>query len=130
MTPWFLAIGWLQPNEPFRKITFLIALGMIMGAAVVDMSLILFRACSARGRSRSQTVEQEDWKQTNTRRSSPGWCSGASLVIVGSQVLHQPLGYVVIAVVLVFVFVMVNGIIARHHRLEPHLLRLRASPWS
>ncbi|MGZ5205770.1 MAG: OPT/YSL family transporter, partial [Caldimonas sp.] len=33
--PWFISVGWLAPGEPFRKITFLIALGTIMGAAIV-----------------------------------------------------------------------------------------------
>ena len=50
-----MSIGWLEPGDPFRKITFLIALGMIMGAAIVDMSLILLRGLAARaGRSRAE----------------------------------------------------------------------------
>src|SRR4029078_5008319 len=69
MMPYFISIGWLQPNEPFRKITFLIALGMIMGAAIVDVSLILFRAWQrSRQVGAEKGVEQEDWKKTNTRR--------------------------------------------------------------
>src|ERR1700724_4145663 len=35
---------------------------------------------------------------------------GIGIVVTGSQVLHQPLGYLVFAVLLVFVFAMVNGI--------------------
>src|SRR5438045_5086395 len=69
MIPYFVSIGWLQPGDPFRKITFLIALGMIMGAALIDVSLILFRAYQrARQRAAEKVVEQEDWKRTNTRR--------------------------------------------------------------
>jgi uncharacterized oligopeptide transporter (OPT) family protein len=110
MMPYFISIGWLQPNEPFRKITFLIALGMIMGAAIVDVSLILFRAWQ-RSRQVRTVVEQEDWKHTNTRRLV-AWVVfwGVCIVIVGSQVLHQPVGYLVMAVLLVFVFALVNGI--------------------
>ena len=49
MMPYFVSIGWLQPGDPFRKITFLIALGMILGAALIDVTLILFaRHTSAR----------------------------------------------------------------------------------
>ncbi len=41
MTPWFVDAGWLAPGEPYRKATFLVALGMIMGAAVVDLAQLL-----------------------------------------------------------------------------------------
>ena len=112
MMPYFVSIGWLQPGEPFRKITFLIALGMIMGAAIVDVSLILFRAWQrARQVAAQKAVEQEDWKRTNTRRLV-AWVVfwGVGIVVVGSQVLHQPVGYLVMAVLLVFVFALVNGI--------------------
>ncbi|MHB8878520.1 MAG: OPT/YSL family transporter, partial [Myxococcaceae bacterium] len=40
VTPWLRTIGWLGPIDPFRKIGFLIALAMILGAALVDLSLI------------------------------------------------------------------------------------------
>ena len=112
MIPYFLSIGWLEPGDPFRKITFLIALGMIMGAALIDVTLILYRAWQrARQRSAEPAVPQEDWKRTNIRRLV-AWVVfwGVAIVIVGSQVLHQPIGYLAMAVLLVFVFAMVNGI--------------------
>ena len=112
MIPYFVAIGWLKAGEPFRKITFLIALGMIMGAALIDVSLILFRAYRrARERTGAKPVEQEDWKRINMRMLVV-WVVfwGIGIVITGSQVLHQPVGYLVFAVLLVFVFAMVNGI--------------------
>ena len=37
-TPWFREQGWLGPHDPFRKFAFLVGLGMIMGAAIVDIS--------------------------------------------------------------------------------------------
>jgi len=111
MIPYFVSIGWLNPGEPFRKITFLIALGMIMGAALIDVSLILFRAYRRARQRAAKVVEQEDWKRTNMRRLV-AWVVfwGIGIVVVGSQVLHQPVGYLVFAVLLVFVFAMVNGI--------------------
>jgi uncharacterized oligopeptide transporter (OPT) family protein len=111
MIPYFVSIGWLNPGEPFRKITFLIALGMIMGAALIDVSLILFRAYRRARQRAAKPVEPEDWKRTNFRRLV-AWVVfwGIGIVVVGSQVLHQPVGYLVLAVVLVFVFAMVNGI--------------------
>src|ERR1700675_3484534 len=63
LIPYFVMIGWLKPGEPFRKITFLIALGMIMGAALIDVSLILFRAYRrARKHIAANPLVQEDWK--------------------------------------------------------------------
>jgi len=111
MIPYFVSIGWLNPGEPFRKITFLIALGMIMGAALIDVSLILFRAYRRARQHAAKVVEQEDWKRTNMRRLV-AWVVfwGIGTVVVGSQVLHQPVGYLVFAVLLVFVFALVNGI--------------------
>ena len=112
MIPYFVSIGWLKAGEPFRKITFLIALGMIMGAALIDVSLILFRAYRrARERTGAKPVEQEDWKRINMRMLIV-WVVfwGIGIVVTGSQVLHQPVGYLVFAVLLVFVFAMVNGI--------------------
>jgi uncharacterized oligopeptide transporter (OPT) family protein len=112
MIPYFISIGWLNPGEPFRKITFLIALGMIMGAAIIDVSLILWRAwVRSREVAGTKPVEQEDWKRTNFGRLV-AWVIfwGIGIVVTGSMVLHQPVGYLVFAVLLVFVFAMVNGI--------------------
>jgi uncharacterized oligopeptide transporter (OPT) family protein len=111
LIPYFVTIGWLKPGDPFRKITFLIALGMILGAALIDVGLILFRAAQRARQRSSAPVEQEDWKRTNMRRLIVWvvfWAIG--IVVVGSQVLHQPVGYLVFAVLLVFVFALVNGI--------------------
>jgi hypothetical protein len=44
LTPWLRSHGWLGPEDPFRKIGFIAALGMILGAAVVDMSLLAVAA--------------------------------------------------------------------------------------
>jgi uncharacterized oligopeptide transporter (OPT) family protein len=111
LIPFFISIGWLKTGEPFRKITFLIALGMIMGAALIDISLILFRAWKRARQAVEKAVEQEDWKRTNMRRLVV-WVIfwGTAIVVVGSTVLNQPVGYLVMAVLLVFVFAMVNGI--------------------
>ena len=111
LIPYFVSIGWLKPGEPFRKITFLIALGMILGAALIDVTLILFRAYRRARHSTAKPIEQEDWKRTNSRRLL-AWVIfwGAGIVVTGSQVLHEPVGYLIFAVLLVFVFALVNGI--------------------
>src|SRR5215472_8788342 len=43
-TPYLVKIGWLGPNDPYRKIGFVISLGTILGAAIIDIGLILFEA--------------------------------------------------------------------------------------
>jgi uncharacterized oligopeptide transporter (OPT) family protein len=112
MIPYFVSIGWLKAGEPFRKITFLIALGMIMGAALVDVSQILWRAWKqARSLDRAPKVEEEDWKKTNMGRLI-AWVVfwAVAVVVVGSQLLGVPAGYLIFAVALTFVFCLVNGI--------------------
>lgn len=112
MMPYFISIGWLAPGDPFRKITFLIALGMIMGAAIIDISLILYQAWRRARETRGvPAAPQADWQRTNTGRLV-AWVVfwGIAIVVVGSQVLHEPVGYLAMGVVLVFVFAMVNGI--------------------
>jgi hypothetical protein len=113
LVPYFVSIGWLQPGDPFRKITFLIALGMILGASVIDLSLIFWGVVQrARNVRREDTLQGvEPWKRTQLSRLVI-WviCWGAGVVWVGTHLLSQPAGYIVFALALVFVFALVNGI--------------------
>jgi uncharacterized oligopeptide transporter (OPT) family protein len=113
LIPFFVSIGWLHAGEPFRKITFLIGLGLIMGAAILDIGQILAEAWR---RWRAPPVAKapvagEEWKRTSTGRLL-AWVAfwGAAVVWVGAGVLHQPVFFMAVAIVLVFVFAMVNGI--------------------
>lgn len=111
LTPWFISIGWLAEGDPYRKITFLIALGMIMGAALLDISLILWEFSQRLRGGKKPPVEQADWKRVNTRKLVMwviAW--GIGVIATGHLVLNQPMLYLLIAIALVFVFVMVNGI--------------------
>ena len=117
LKPYFISIGWLQAGDPPRKIMFLIALGWIMGAAIVDMTLIFGRAVKRwRETAASAGAPAEDtavhgWSRVHTIRLvawSIAW--GAAVVAVGHLVLHQPVLYLVVALVLVCVFALVNGI--------------------
>ncbi|SPA29873.1 Putative oligopeptide transporter; OPT superfamily [Cupriavidus taiwanensis] len=114
MTPWFVDAGWLARGEPYRKATFLVALGMIMGAAVVDLAQLLaqlsVQACR-RWRARRQP-------QPPAPRRGPGmgWVAawallwGAATVAAGVLWFGQPLAFQLIAVLLALVFALVNGI--------------------
>ncbi|CAN7698097.1 oligopeptide transporter, OPT superfamily [compost metagenome] len=107
MTPWFVAAGWMAPGEPYRKATFLVALGMIMGAAAVDVALLLAQACR-QWRARRHPAPR--------RGPGMGWVAawallwGAATVAAGVAWFGQPLGFQLMAVLLVLVFALVNGI--------------------
>jgi uncharacterized ferredoxin-like protein len=112
LKPYLIRLGWLEAGAPFRKIGFIIALGMILGAAVVDIGLLLVQAGRRlRERRGVAGAPAEDWKRVNNVRLLV-WVVfwGAALVVVGSQVLRQPIFFLIVAVGLCFLFVLVNGI--------------------
>jgi uncharacterized oligopeptide transporter (OPT) family protein len=114
LIPYFISIGWLQTGEPFRKITFLIGLGLIMGAALLDIGQILaqaWRRWRCPPAERVAVPPQPDWQRTHFGRLI-AWVIfwGAVLVWVGASVLNQPVFFMAFAMVLVFLFAMVNGI--------------------
>ncbi|HEY0790614.1 MAG TPA: OPT/YSL family transporter [Chthoniobacterales bacterium] len=110
--PYLVSIGWLGPNDPYRKIGFVLSLGTILGAAIVDLTLILKEAVRQfRAKGAAPVVSSEDRNRVNL----PGlvlwvllWGSGT--IYTGSQVLHQPVLFLGVAVGLCFLFVLVNGI--------------------
>jgi uncharacterized oligopeptide transporter (OPT) family protein len=112
LTPYLREIGWLGPNDPFRKTGFLIALAMICGAALVDISLLAVTAV-ARIRDRAQAPAEAEpaWKQVNVPRLI-AWVVfwSVAVVVVATQVLEQPLGFVVFGLGLSVLFVLINGI--------------------
>lgn len=114
LQPFFVAIGWLQAGDPFRKITFLIALGLIMGAALVDLALIFWRAAPGMRRRLAGDApprEEEDWRRVHRGRL---WLWvllwAAATLATGHFLLGQPLRFLALAVALVFLFALVNGI--------------------
>ena len=111
-TPYLKSIGWLDEQASFRKIGFIIALGTILGAAIIDIILILIQAVK-RYRERGTTAEQaaEDWKHVNML-GLIGWVLfwAVAVVLVGNQVMNQPVFFLVVAVALSFLFVLINGI--------------------
>ncbi len=112
LTPWLRANGWLGPNDPFRKIGFIVALGMILGAAIVDMSLLAISAVRAFKQAKGAVAPPtEDWKKTD-KRFLWIWVVvwAAMIVVTATLVLHLPILFVLVAIGLAFVFLMVNGI--------------------
>ncbi|HEX9431392.1 MAG TPA: OPT/YSL family transporter [Burkholderiales bacterium] len=112
LTPWLREIGLLGPSDPWRKVGFLISLGMILGAAIIDITLILREALARHAAAAQQPQEPaEDWKRVNTQLLiawTVAW--GVGVVAVASGLLGVPLGYALFGVALACVFVLVNGI--------------------
>jgi uncharacterized oligopeptide transporter (OPT) family protein len=108
LTPWLRDVGLLGPNDPWRKVGFLISLGTILGAALVDITLIVREALA---RAERTAAPAEDWKKVDTGRLV-AWVAawGAAVVAASSGFFGVPLGYAVLGVALAFVFVLVNGI--------------------
>jgi hypothetical protein len=108
--PYLVSIGWLAEGDPYRKIGFIISLGTILGAAGFDITLILIEAAK-RFKQRTAAAADPDWKRVNMIRLLlwiAAW--GAGIVIIGSQVLQQPVWFLLVAIGLSFLFVLVNGI--------------------
>jgi uncharacterized oligopeptide transporter (OPT) family protein len=112
LTPYLVKIHWLAPGEPYKKIGFIISLGTILGAAILDISLILWQAIRKfMEKTQEEPQQQEDWKRVNTFRLIL-WIAfwGAGTVLIGNQMLHQPLKFLLVAIGLSFLFVLINGI--------------------
>ena len=112
LIPYFVSIGWLKEGDPARKITFLIALGMILGAAIIDLGLIAWQAARRYRRHEARPAEEPaDWKRVNRSRLVLWvlfWAAG--IVVTGHFVLAQPVGYLLLAIAMSFVFALINGI--------------------
>jgi uncharacterized oligopeptide transporter (OPT) family protein len=112
VTPFLVAIHWLGPGDHYRKIGFIISLGGIMGAAALDLTIILIQTVRRlRAQSEPAAAPAADWQRVNLLRLVL-WVAfwGAAVVWLGSQLLQQPVFYLVVAVGLCFVFVLTNGI--------------------
>lgn len=112
MTPTFVSMGWLAEGEPFRKIAFLIALGMILGATFIDIALIIWQAVQ---RLRGTVLESAPPETTGPRHSVPRLLvfvalSAVAVLTTGTQFFDVPLGLMLIALALTVVFVLGNGI--------------------
>ncbi len=111
LVPRLRAAGYLGPHDPFRKIGFLVGLAMIMGAAVVDLAVIgreAMRRLQARRGAPRAPVQSGGLSSGRLLAWVIAW--GAALVLVATLLLGQPVGYVLFALALVFLFVFVNGI--------------------
>ena len=120
ITPWLREQQLLGPDEPFRKVTFLVALGAIMGAAIVDLALIFYSVVQRvreylskpkAGSEVAPAVEEEEWKKLKTNRLV-AWTIvwGTGVILAAIFIMKLPVGFVLFAVGLTFIFIIINGI--------------------
>jgi uncharacterized oligopeptide transporter (OPT) family protein len=109
MTPWLRANGYLGEHDPFRKIGFIFALGTILGAAIIDMSLMARDAIARISAARHQ---RDDGSSKTPVGRLLVWVAvwGIALTVVATSVLGVPVGWVLFAIFMAFVFLMINGI--------------------
>lgn len=121
LTPWLKSHGyddaegvthmWLGPHDPFRKIGFIFALGTILGAAIIDMSLLARDAIKRFQAAASETAEPSNERPTNVKLLLV-WVAfwAVALILVANQMLSVPVAWVVFAIGMAFIFLMINGI--------------------
>lgn len=111
MVPTLVESGWISDGDPFRKIGFIIALGTILGAAIVDISLVFGEFFKKLRQKQAEAAPQEDWKRVHMGRLV-AWVLfwGAGVFFVATEVFHQEALFVLLAIGLVFVFMLINGI--------------------
>jgi len=99
-TPTLRALGWLGPDDPFRKIGFLMGLAMILGAAVVDLSLIAWQALARLRETRREPEPTSDGGMGFGRLLAWVLVWAIAIVVVGSLVLGRSPGFLAFAVAL------------------------------
>ena len=111
MTPWLKEAGYLGEHDSFRKIGFIFALGTILGAAIIDMSLLAFDAYKRFRAAAAAGPELSTDRPTNVKALLV-WVAfwGVCLTIVANQVLAVPVPWVLFAIAMAFIFLMINGI--------------------
>src|SRR3989441_7234393 len=111
LTPWLREVGLLGPHDPWRKVGFLISLGRILGAAIVDITLVVREALARhRWTAPVEPAVTEEWKRVDTRKLLAWVVFWGIAVVIVSASLGVPAGYAVLGVLLASVFVLVNGI--------------------
>ena len=112
VTPWLRSHGWLGANEPFRRLGFLVGLASIMGAALVDLTVIarqaLSRARAAEGKDAAGVPGQGGFPTRMLLAWVLFWAG--AVVLVATGLMHQPARYILFGLGLSLLFVFINGI--------------------
>src|SRR5204862_7590153 len=99
LTPWLREVGLLGPHDPWRKVGFLISLGTILGAAIVDITMIVHEALARhRTAATAPAAPTEEGKRVDTRKLGIWVLFWAVAVLVVSHGMGVPVGYAVLGV--------------------------------
>lgn len=111
LEPYLRSKGLLTADQEYRIIGFLIALGTIMGAALVDI-VIIFRSAIARFREKTTPPPTGPDPQKFSMRNLLLWVGfwAGATVVAGSTIMKVPVPFLMFGVALCFLFVLVNGI--------------------
>jgi len=113
ISPWLVRQGLINPGDPFRKIGFIFALGTILGAAILDMTMLARDAIKRvrEVRAAGPSTELSTEPKANVKRLS-AWVVfwAVALLIVASQILNVSPAWIAFAIVMSFLFQMINGI--------------------
>jgi len=112
LTPSLRNWGWLGATDPFRKIGFLVALAMILGASLVDLSMIGWEAVQRIRGAMKEKPEETPANQRVNFKLFAVWVVFWGLVttVLATQILDQPVSFILLALGLVLLFLLVNGI--------------------
>jgi uncharacterized oligopeptide transporter (OPT) family protein len=109
LSPWLRTNGYLGENDPFRKIGFVFALGTILGAAVVDLSLLAVDALKTIRKAKDNAVSGTEKTKMGRLLAWIGFWALA-LTVVATQIFNVPIHWALFAIAMSFVFQMINGI--------------------
>ncbi|HSN30063.1 MAG TPA: OPT/YSL family transporter, partial [Kofleriaceae bacterium] len=113
ITPWLVDQGLINAGDPFRKIGFIFALGTILGAAILDMTMLARDAIKRVRdvRAAGPSTEASTEPKANVKRLG-AWVAfwAIALLIVASQILHVSPVWIAFAILMSFLFQMINGI--------------------
>ena len=73
MTPYLRELGILGPQDPFRKIGFLVGLAMIFSAGIVDLTFIALEAVKRVARQ----ARRAGARRNRAGSALAGWCCGS-----------------------------------------------------
>jgi uncharacterized oligopeptide transporter (OPT) family protein len=112
LTPWLRSNGWLGANEPFRRLGFLVGLASILGAALVDLTVIGFQTMARVRAAADRSTENVPDRGRFPTRMLVGWVLfwAAAVTLVATGLMHQPARYILFGLALSVLFVFVNGI--------------------
>src|SRR5207247_1874873 len=86
--------GGAAPHDPWRKVGFLISLGTILGAAIVDITLVVREALARHGSTAPvEPAATEEWKRVDTRKLLAWVVFWGIAVVIVSASLGVPAGY-------------------------------------